>query len=78
MYEISFGNEIDMNIDILMLLCDEMQNGDVEMFGDFDLDGDRFIVINDFDVKSYELKLCFGGILDFEIEKLFLVKKIKI
>lgn len=48
------------------------------MFGDFDLDGDRFIVINDFDVKSYELKLCFGGILDFEIEKLFLVKKIKI
>lgn len=40
------------------------------MFGDFDLDGDRFIVINDFEENSYELKLCFGGILDVEIEKL--------
>lgn len=70
MFEISFGNEFDMNIDILVLLCVEMQNVDVEMFGDFDLDGDRFIVINDFEENSYELKLCFGGILDFEIEKL--------
>lgn len=78
MHKISFGNEIDMNIDIPVSPRDEMQNGDVEMFRDFDLDVDRSTATNDFDAKSYESKSRFGGISDFEIEKLFLVKKIKI
>lgn len=64
-----------MNIDIPVSPRAEMQNVDVEMFGDFDLDGDRSTATNDFEENSHESKSHFGGISDVEI---FLVKKIKI
>lgn len=42
------------------------------MFGDFDLDGDRFSTSSDIQTNSDEsTKSRFGGILDLEIEKLF-------
>lgn len=50
-----------------------MQNVDIEMFGDFDLDRDRFstIKINDFETNTdVSTKSRFGVILDLEIEKL--------
>lgn len=46
MHEISFINEFDLNIDIPVSPRAEMQNVDVEIFGDFDLDGERFSIRN--------------------------------
>lgn len=69
-HEISFGNEFDMNIDILLSPRAEMQNVDVEMFGDFDLVEDRSTATNDFEANSHKSKSRFGGISDFKIEKL--------
>lgn len=59
-----------MNIDIPVSPRAKMQNVDVEMFGDFDLDGDRSTATNDFEENSHESKSRFGGISDVEIEKL--------
>lgn len=47
-----------------------MHNVDVEMFGDFDLDGNRSTATNDFEENSHESKSRFGGISNVEIEKL--------
>lgn len=59
-----------------------MQNVDIEMFGDFDLDRDRFstIKINDFETNTdVSTKSRFGVISDLEIEKFkFQVKKITV
>lgn len=52
MYEISFEKKFDLNIDVLLLLCVKMYNVNVEMFGDFDLDGDGFCISNNFEINS--------------------------
>lgn len=54
MHEISFINEFDINIDIPVSPRAEMQNVDVKMFGDFDLDGERFSTSNDFETNRDE------------------------
>lgn len=54
MHEISFINEFDINIDIPVSPRAEMQNVDVEIFGDFDLDGERFSTSNDFETNRDE------------------------
>lgn len=52
MHESSFGNEFDMNVHIPVSPPAEMQNIDVEMFWDFDLDGDRSCTTYDFEANS--------------------------
>lgn len=79
MHEISFENGFDKNIDIPVLPRAEIMHVDVEMFGNFGLDGDRSSTNSNFETDSNEsTKSRFGGISDSEIEKLISSKKIKI
>lgn len=68
MHEINFGNQCDMNIEFPLSPPAEMQNVDTEMFGDFDLEGDRSSTSDNFETNSDESR--FEGISVSEIKKL--------
>lgn len=72
MYEISFRNKFEMNIDIPVSPRAEMQSVDVEMFVYFDLNGEKSSTSNVFETSSDCQQSCFGEILNSEIEKLIL------